>query len=138
MTRHERFAASALRGLLAARTNLDIKSEIGLAWRYAERMEAEAKRRELIVLAAERPTDLPVTISASYVFALALTEGYETAIAAGLEFTNRERRLLREVLAAYGPAASAGELFYGRCELTQRWCEVTQFSFPAPAPAPGE
>ena len=80
MTRHERFAASALRGLLAARTNLDIKSEIGLAWRYAERMEAEAKRRELIELAAERPTDLPVTIAASYGFALALTEGYEAAI----------------------------------------------------------
>jgi hypothetical protein len=134
VTRHERFAASALRGLLAARTNLDIKGEIGLAWRYAERMEAEAKRRELFVLAAERPTDLPVTITASYVFALALTEGYEAALDAGFEFTNRERRLIREVIEAYGTAAGAGELFYGRCELTQRWCEVTQFSFPAPEP----
>ena len=134
MTRHERFAARALQGLLAARTNLDIKGEIGLAWRYAERMEAEAKRRELSMLAAERPVDLPVTITASYVFALALTEGYEAATAAGLEFTNRERRVIREVLAAYGTAASAGELFYGRCELAQRWCEVAQFSFPALAP----
>jgi hypothetical protein len=134
VTRHERFAARALQGLLAARTNLDIKGEVGLAWRYAERMEAEAKRRELSMLAAERPADLPVTITVSYVFALALTEGYETATDAGLEFTNRERRVIREVLAAYGTAASAGELFYGRCELTQCWCEVAQFSFPAPAP----
>ena len=131
MTRHESFAAAALQGLLAARTNLDIKGEIGLAWRYAERMEAEAGRRELIELADERPDDLPVTITASYVFALALTEGYEAAIGAGLEFTNRERRVLREVLAAYGTADGAGELFYGRCALTHRCCEVALFTFPA-------
>lgn len=131
MTRFERFAASSLQGLLAARTNLDIKAEVGLAWRYAERMEVEAKRRELIGIADERPDDLPVTITASYVFALALTEGYEVATGAGLEFTNRERRVLREVLEAYGTADGAGELFYGRCALTHRFCEVALFTFPA-------
>ena len=131
MTRYERFAASALQGLIAARTNLDLKAEIGLAWRYAERMEAEARRRELIGLADERPDDLPVTITASYVFALALTEGYAAAIGAGLGFTNRERRVVREVLEAYGTADGAGELFYGRCALTHRYCEVTLFTFPA-------
>ena len=131
MTRQERFAAGALQGLIAARTNLDIKGEIGLAWRYAERMEAEARRRELIGLADERPEDLPMTITASYVFALALTEGYEAATAAGFEFTNRERRVLREILEAYGTADGAGELFYGRCALTHRYCEVALFRFPA-------
>jgi hypothetical protein len=93
-------------------------------------MEAEAGRRDLVVLAAERPTDIPVTITASYVFALALTEGYEAATCAGIEFTNRERRLIREVLEAYGTAEGASELHYGRCELTHRLCEVAQFSFP--------
>jgi hypothetical protein len=83
---------------------------------------------------ADRPADLPVTITASYVFALALTEGYEAATAAGHEFTNRDRRVIREVLEAYGTAVGAGERCSGRCKLTQRWCEVAQFSFPAPAP----
>ena len=135
MTRCERFAASALQGLLAARTNLDFKAEVGLAWRYAERMETEAKRRELIGIADERPHDMPVTITASYVFSLALTEGYEAATDAGLEFTNRERRVVREVLEAYGTADGAGELFFGHCALTHRLCEVALFTFPARARA---
>ena len=130
MTRIESFAANALRGLLASRTTLGIKGEIAMSWRYAEGMEAEAKRRELTALASERPEDMPVTITASYVFALALTEGYEAAVGAGFEFTNRERRLIREVLEAYGTAESAGALSYGRCELTHRFCEVAQFAFP--------
>ena len=130
MTRIESFAANALRGLLSARTNLDIKGEIAMSWRYAERMEAEARRRDVTALASERPADMPVTITASYVFALALTEGYEAAVNAGLEFTNRERRLIREVLEAYGAAEGAGALFFGRCELTQRFCEVAHFAFP--------
>ena len=133
MTRLERFAAKALQGLLAARTNLDIKSAVGLAWRYAERMETEARRRELIGIADERPDDMPVTITASYVFALALTEGYEAATGAGFEFTNRERRVVREVLEAYGTADGSGELFFGRCALTHRYCEVALFTFPARA-----
>ena len=41
MTRYERFAASALQGLIAARTNHDLKAEIGLTWRYAERAGCE-------------------------------------------------------------------------------------------------
>ena len=135
MTRHERFAACALQGLIAARTNLDLKAEIGLAWRYAERMEAEAKRHELIGITDQRPHDMPVMITASYVFALALTEGYEAAVGAGFEFTNRERRIVREVLEAYGTADGAGELFYGRCALTHRFCEVALFTFPARARA---
>ena len=129
MTRIESFAANALRGLLASRTTLGIKGEIAMSWRYAEGMEA--KRRELTALACDRPEDMPVTITASYVFALALTEGYEAAVGAGFEFTNRERRVLREVLETYGTADGAGELFYGRCALTHRCCEVALFTFPA-------
>ena len=131
MTRHETFAAAGLQGLIAARTNLDIAGEIETAWRYADGMEAEAKRRDLVAFADERPADLPVTVTASHAFAAALTDGYEAACRAGCEFTNRDRRIITEVLDAYGTAEAAGPPFFGRCELTHRFCDVAQFLFPA-------
>ena len=134
MTRHERFAASALQGLLAARTNLNAAGEAHIAWDYADAMEAEAKRRDLIAFADERPADMAVTITACYGFATALTEGYEAATDAGHEFTNRDRRVLGEVLNAYGTASGAGAPFHGRCTLTHRFCEVALFTFPARLP----
>ena len=132
MTRHERFAAAALQGLLAARTNLDSIVETRTAWDYADAMEAEAKRRDLVAFADERPADLPVTVTAAHVFAAALTDGYEAACRAGGEFTNRDRRIITEVLDAYGTAEAAGPPFFGRCQLTHRFCDVAQFLFPAP------
>ena len=135
MTRHERFAAAALQGLLAARTNLDATCEAHTAWDYADAMEAEAKRRDLVAFAAERPADLPVTVTASHAFAAALTDGYAAACRAGCEFTNRDRRIITEVIDAYGTAEVAGPPFFGRCQLTHRFCEVARFLFPAPGGA---
>ena len=51
-----------------------------------------------------------MTITADYAFALALAEGSEAATGAGHEFTNRDRRVIGEVLDAYG---GAGAPFYG-------------------------
>ena len=86
MTRHETFAASALQGLIAARTNFDIQEEVETAWRYADGMEAEAARRD--------------------------------------------RRLIGEVLDAYGRATDAGgKPFFGRCELSHTFAEVCRFAF---------
>ena len=65
MTRHENYAASALAGLIAARTNLDIEREIETAWRYADGMEAEAARRAKLAMADELPYDCAVTITAN-------------------------------------------------------------------------
>ena len=136
MTRIERFAARALQGLLAARTGLDAASdvvagEVATAWSYADAMETEAKRRELVAFAHERPADLPVTVTADHAFATALTEGSAAAARAGHEFTSRDRRVIGEVLDAYGIAGAAGAPFSGRCELTHRFCEVRRFTFPA-------
>jgi uncharacterized membrane protein YebE (DUF533 family) len=130
VTRLETFAASALQGLLAARTNLDIEGEIEMAWRYADGMEAKAKRRE--AGADEAPDECePITLTADVDFALALAEGLPAAAAAGYHFSNRERRIIGEVLDAYGTASDVGAPFSGRCELTHRFCEVCRFSFPA-------
>ena len=74
MTRNEAFAATALQGLIAARTNLDIQQEIETAWRYADAMEAVAKQRDILDLAAEGREDLPVTITAKAAFHLPLME----------------------------------------------------------------
>ena len=76
MTRNETFAATALQGLIAARTNLDIQQEIETASRYAD------------------------------------------------------RRIIGEVLNAYGCADGAGTSFFGRCELTHCFADVCQFTFP--------
>ena len=131
MTRLETFAASALQGLMAARTNLDIAGEIDMAWRYAEGMEAEARRREAGADVAPDDEDQSIKLTADVDFALALAEGLTAAAAAGYHFSNRERRIIGEVLDAYGTASDVGAPFSGRCELTHRFCEVCRFTFPA-------
>jgi len=112
MTRHESYAASALAGLLAARTNLDIEGEIEAAWRYADGMEAEAARRAKQDVADK-----------------SALEGLEAATEQGIEYSNRERRLIGEVLDAYGRATDVGNSFQGRCELTHTLTEVCRFTF---------
>ena len=95
MERHEKFAAAALQGLIAARTDFDfeVEGEIELAWRYADAMEREAAREQ------------------------------------GIEYSNRDRRLIGEVLDAYGRAHDAGNSFSGRCELSHTFTEVCRFTF---------
>ena len=128
MTRHETFAASALQGLIAARTNLDVAGEVDMAWRYADCMETAARRRE----AADGCPDegAPITLTANVDFALALAECLTAAAAAGYQFTNRERRIIGEVCDAYGLAGDISAPFSGRCELTHRFCEVCRSTFP--------
>ena len=123
MTRHESYAASALAGLLAARTNLDIEGEIEAAWRYADGMEAEAARR------GQQDVADKVTITAAAHLSYALLEGLEAATEQGIEYSNRERRLIGEVLDAYGCAHDAGNSFQGRCELTHTFDQVCRFTF---------
>ena len=130
MTRNEAFAATALQGLIAARTNLDIQQEIETAWRYADAMEAVAKQRDILELAAERREDLPVTITAKAAFHLPLMEGITIALESGCDYSNRDRRIIGEVLNAYGCADGAGTSFFGRCELTHCFTDVCQFTFP--------
>ena len=129
VTRPETFAARALQGLIAARTNLDIEGEIAVAWRYADGMEAEARSREAAAAPGEGE---PITLTADVDFALALAEGLTAAAAAGYHFSNRERRIIGEVRDAYGAAGDIGAPFSGRCELTHRFCEVCRCTFPAP------
>lgn len=129
MTRHESYAASALAGLLAARTNLDIEGEVEAAWRYADGMEAEAARRAKLAMADELPYDCEVRITANAYFSYALMEGLEAATEQGIEYSNRERRLIGEVLDAYGRGRDVGNSFQGRCELTHTCTEVCRFTF---------
>jgi len=53
----------------------------------------------------------------------------EAATGQGIEYSNRERRLIGEVLDAYGRARDAGNSFHDRCELTHRFTEVCRFTF---------
>ena len=129
MTRHESYAASALQGLIAARTNFDIEGEIETAWRYADGMEAEAARRAKLEMADQLPYDCAVTITARADFSTALIDGCQAAVDQGIEYSNRERRLIGEVLDAYGCATDAGNSFQGRCELTHTFDEVCRFTF---------
>ena len=127
ITRHETFAASALQGLIAARTNLDIQQEIETAWRYADAMEAEAARRAKLAMADQ--LDCAVTITAKAAFRYAFVEGIEAAREQGIEYPNRERRLIGEVLDTYGRAKDAGHPGFGRYELSHTFAEVCRFTF---------
>ena len=129
MERPETFAASALQGIIAARTDFDIAGEIELAWRYADGMEAEAARRGKLALADQLPYDCEVTITAKADYSYALVEGIEAATEQGIEYSNRDRRLIGEVLEAYGRAEDAGNSFSGRCELSHTFGEVCRFTF---------
>ena len=130
MTRHETYAVTALQGLIAARTNFDIREEVETAWRYADGMEAEAARRAQLARADQLPHDCKVTIQAKADYRYALVEGIEAAREQGIEYTNRDRRLIGEVLTAYGRASGAVEKpFFGRCELSLTFAEVCRFTF---------
>ena len=130
LTRHESYAASALQGLIAARTNFDIREEVETAWRYADGMEAEAARRAKLAMADQLPRDCKVTIQAKADYRYALAEGIKAAAEAGIEYSNRDRRLIGEVLDAYGRASGAVEKpFFGRCELSHIFAEVCCFTF---------
>ncbi len=133
MTRHERFAAAALQGLIAARTNLDIEAEIETAWRYADGMEAIAKRRESRNAALEADQ---VEIVAHERYAFALTYGLEAAHKEnGDSFTELEARAIAEAVGNYGLAVAASiETSYERCTLSgyQGTCRVYTFHVPAP------
>ena len=78
------------------RTNLDIQQEIETAWRYADAMEAEAARRAKLAMADQ--LDCAVTITAKAAFRYAFVEGIAAARGQGIEYPNRERRLIGEVL----------------------------------------
>ena len=118
MTRKERFAAAALTGLLAARCNLKIQEEVGFSWRYGELMEAAAKRRQ--------PSE-HIEIQALTTLSLALMFGLQEARGV---LSNRERRIVTEVIGAYGRAVSSDEdERFDRCELTHRFGMVTIFTF---------
>ena len=129
MERHETFAASALQGIIAARTDFDIEGEIELAWRYADGMEREAARRGKLAMADQLPYDCEVTITATADYSYALIEGLEAAAEQGIAYSNRDRRLIGEVLDAYGRAKDAGNSFSGRCELSHTFTEVCRFTF---------
>ena len=118
MTRKERFAAAALTGLLAARCNLEIQDEVGFSWRYGELMEAAAKRRQ--------PSE-HIEIQALTTLSLALMFGLQEARGV---LSNREHRIVTEVIGAYGRAVSSDEdERFDRCELTHRFGMVTIFTF---------
>ena len=92
--------------------------------------EAETARRAQLARADQLPHDCKVTIQAKADFSYALVEGIEAAREQGLEYTNRERRLIGEVLNAYGRAKDAGGTpFFGRCELSHTFAEVCRFTF---------
>ena len=82
---------------------------------------------------AARATRCEVTIQAQAHFSCALVEGITAAGEQGIDYSNRERRLIGEVLAAYGRATAAGgavrKPFFGRCELTHSFTEVCRFTF---------
>ena len=91
---------------------------------------AAAKRRDWVQLADERPEDMPVTLTAKTIFHLPFTEGISIALENGCDYSNRERRIIGEVLDAYSRATGAGLPFFGRCELTHVFTDVARFTFP--------
>ena len=164
MTRHETFAATALQGLVAARTNLDIQGEIETAWRYADGMESVAKLRENIndvdsPGAREAARDallkkgVHLEIVARERFADALMHGIAHAHDNGQELTENEEKNLAGILANFGTAVAAtDERTYARCEISGFQGMCCTFTFhdrrrqsdreadrkPAPTPAPGQ
>ena len=133
MTRIERFASTVLQGFIAASTNLDYVEEVETAWRYADQLEAVAKQRDILKLANEPPEDMPVTITAKAIFHLPFMEGITIAAENGCDFSNRDRRIVGEILDAYGCATEGGAPFFGRCELTHTFADVCRYTFPPKA-----
>ena len=150
MTRHERFAATALQGLIAARTNLDIAGEVEMAWRYGDAMEDTARQRELLLDDEDSPGARAAKRDALAdqgieTVELVANERYECALTRGLEaaqrddeFTDREAAILNETIGNFGLAVSVGDdREYQRCELSdfQCWCRTYSFHVDAGAGA---
>ena len=89
-----------------------------------------ARSSALRSLADERPEAMPVAITAKATFHLPFTEGITIALENGCDYSNRDRRIIGEVLDAYGRATGAGLPFFGRCELTHDFTDVARFTFP--------
>ena len=139
MTRHERFAAIALQGLIAARTNLDIEGEVEMAWRYADHMETVARLREAEVpgaRAAARDAVVDagndvVEIVAGARYACALTHGLDAAVSEnGDTFSDREARAIVETIGNFGLAVAAGaDTTHQRYEMSGFQCPCRTYTF---------
>ena len=64
---------------------------------------------EVVAAYDQLPHDCAVTITAKADFRYAFVQGIEAAREQGIEYSNRDRRLIGEVLAAYGRASGALE-----------------------------
>ena len=143
MTRHERFAATALQGLIGARSNLDIGGEVEMAWHYGDAMEDAARQRERLLDdegrhgAREAKRDAladqgieAMELVANERYECALTAGLEAALRAGADFTDREAATIAETIDRFGLAVSVGnDREYQRCALSgfQCWCRSYTF-----------
>ena len=142
MTRHERFAATALQGLIAARSNLDIAGEVEMAWRYGDAMEDTARQRELPgdedspgARAAQRDALADQGIEALDLVAgeryeRALTAGLDAAVRCGDQFTDREAAAIAETIGNFGVAVSVSAASeYLRCALSGFQCPCRTYTF---------
>ena len=149
MTRNETFAATALQGLIAARTNLDIQPEVETAWRYADAMETVAKQRDRINAedshpAREAAREALLEAGVDVVEIVALTR-YTCALTYGLDaarnenddtFTDLEAKAIAATIRQYGRAVSCStDTFRARCALSgyQGTCRSYEFHVPAAA-----
>ena len=148
MTRNETFAATALQGLIAARTNLDIQQEVETAWRYADAMEAVATLRERAAEdtqpARQATRDALLDAGIDVVEVVALTR-YTCALTYGLDaarnenddtFTDLEAKAIAATIRQYGRAVSCStDTFRARCTLSgyQGTCRSYEFHVPAAA-----
>ena len=145
MTRNETFAATALQGLIAARTNLDIQPEVETAWRYADAMETVAKQRDRINAEDSHPArEALLEAGVDVVEIVALTR-YTCALTYGLDaarnenddtFTDLEAKAIAATIRQYGRAVSSStETIRARCTLSgyQGTCRSYEFHVPADA-----
>ena len=97
--------------------------------------DEDAGNDRVLDCAIEVVADHPGAGSLQADFRYAFVEGIEAAREQGIEYSNRDRRLIGEVLAAYGRASGALEKpGFGRCELSHTFAEVCRFTFqPKPA-----
>ena len=124
------YAASALPGLIAARTNLDIQQEIETAWRYADGMETAAARRALLARADQNSPRLQGDHLGQGRFPLCVRRGDRGRPRAGHRVLQprpapdrRSTRHLRPRLAALEKPGC------GRGELSPTFAEVCRFTF---------
>ena len=94
-----------------------------------KRTDHETARAQLRTCAGPCPICHPPNVTACADFAVALLHGLDEASKQGLDFTNRERRVIGEVIDAYGTANSESAPFEGVCQLTYRCAQVQTFTF---------